>query len=103
MTYQLLRSALATGCDAVVQLLVATTVPMTGAPAPNPVSLPAASGSCTTILPSSARYGFQARLVVNEVAGPWLSSRSQQFTLLPFDYCMGWVHSRRTSNFGKRL
>ncbi len=79
-------------CDAVVQLLVYTTIPVTGAPAPSPVSVPAASGGYTTILASPARYGFQARLVVNGVAGPWLPSPAQQFTLLPLDYCMGWVH-----------
>lgn len=92
VTFRWTPVVLPADCDAVVQLLVAMTVPRTGAPAPDPVTVPAAAGSYTTTLSAPARYLFQARLVVEGTAGPWLPSPATQFTLLPLDYCMGWVH-----------
>jgi hypothetical protein len=79
------------GCDATVVIAItATAAPSGAAPPPGPVTVPAIAGTYTTTLNAPAQYAFQAQLVVNGVAGPW--SPAQQFTLLPLDYCTGWVH-----------
>jgi hypothetical protein len=80
----------AAGCDATVVIALSATAAPAGAPAPaSPVTVPAAPGSYTMVLNAPARYAFQARLVLNGVAGPW--SPTQQFTVLPLDYCLAWA------------
>jgi cellulose binding protein with CBM2 domain len=81
------------GCDATVVIALSTVAG--AAPPPGPLTVPAAAGSATETLDAPARYAFQAQLVVAGVAGPW--STAQQFTVLPLDYCMGWVRPPSSS------